>query len=291
MADQKIITSSRQGSQPLFLRSASARLINLRTREMLTVNDLRLKFQCERSIGSNPNQGTLEIYNLSERSRNFANVPPEKPGVETAKGLYVELSAGYQNFTRMILAGNATGGSAYEAPEWVTRINLVDGGTALRSSTIQKSYGAGFSMNRVIMDVVESFHLPIGYVKPIITADVVRNGLTLDGNNKKVLDDFAATYGFRWSVQNGAINLVDKNSGLPQPAVNLSPQTGLLGSPVRTDKGINFKCLLIPLIVPGGKVVLSNNSVYNGGLIVQKASYAGDTHGSEWTIDVEAITG
>ena len=290
MADQKIITSSREGSQPLYLRSASARLINLRTRELLTIDGLRLKFQVERSIGSNPNQGTVEIYNLSERSRNFANVPPEKPGVETNKGLYVELFAGYQNFTRMILAGNATGGSSYEAPEWVTKINMVDGWTQLRTANIQKSYGAGFSMNRVIMDVVESFGLPIGYVKPVITAETVRTSLTLDGKNKKILDDLATTFGFRWSVQNGAINLVDRGSGLPQPAVNLSPRTGLLGTPIRTDKGVNFRSLLIPLIVPGGKVTLSQNSVYNGSLIVQKATYAGDTHGSEWNIDVEAIT-
>lgn len=290
MADSKIITATGQGSQPLFLRSAQVVLLNLRTAQRLTIDRLRFKFQVERSVGSQTNQGTLEIYNLSEQSRNFCNIPPEKPGVETKKGLFVELSAGYQNFTRTILTGNAKGGSENMAPDWVTKLEIIDGYTALRTTTIQKSYGAGFSMNRVILDVIQSFGLPVGYVKPVLTTDVVRTGLTLSGLNKRILDDFAATYGFRWSVQNGAINVIDRFGALPQPAVNLTPRTGLIGSPVRTDKGVNFKCLLIPLIVPGGKVRLDQNSVFTGELIVQKAIYSGDTHGQEWTIDVEATT-
>ena len=290
MVDIRSISGSGKSSQPLFLRTASVALFNLRTSQRLDIEKLRLKFSAERGISSTENQGTLEIYNLSERSRNFANIPPEVKGNQTKDGLFVELSAGYQGLVRVILTGNATGGSEYLAPDWVTKLSIIDGGTALRTRTFQASYGAGFSINRIILDVVQSFGLPIGYTKSVITTDVVRHGLTLDGLNKKILDDFASTYGFRWSVQNGAINLIDKFGGLPQSAVLLTPQTGLLGSPIRTDKGINFRSLLIPLIVPGCKVRLDKNSVYNGDIIVQKITISGDTHGSEWSLDVEGTT-
>jgi hypothetical protein len=277
-----------QGSQPLFLRTASLTLINLRTAQRLDIQKLRFTFSFERSVESTPNQGKLQIYNLSERSRNFCNIPPEAKGAPTRKGLFVELQAGYQGLVRTILTGNATGGSEYLAPDWVTNLEILDGEAALRQSTFQRSYPAGFSVNRIIQDVVQSFGLPVGYVKPVITADVVSFGQTFNTSNRKVLDDFAAKYKFRWNVQNGAINLFDRDTGLLQPAVQLTPRTGLIGSPIRTDKGINFKCLLIPLIVPGGKVRLEQNTVYTGELLVQKIVYTGDTHGSDWTLDVEA---
>jgi hypothetical protein len=252
------------------------------------VENLRFTFDFERSVESKPNQGRLEIYNLSERSRNFCNIPPEEKGAPTRKGLFVELSAGYQSLVRTILTGNATGGSTYEAPDWATRLEIVDGEAALRQTTFQRSYPAGFSVNRIILDLVQSFGLPVGYVKPIITADVVTFGQTFNASNRKILDEFATRYKFKWSIQNGAINLFDRDLGILQPAVQLTPRTGLIGSPIRTDKGINFRCLLIPLIVPGGKVRLDQNSVFTGELLVQKIKYSGDTHGAEWSMDVEA---
>lgn len=276
------------GPQPLFGRQANLVMINKRTNQRLDVSGLRFVFNFERSATSDPNSGTIQVYNLASKSRAFCDIPPEKKGVLTKNGLFVELSAGYQGLVRRILTGNATGRSEYQGPDWVTSIDVLDGGTALRTTTIHKSYGPGFSVNRIIHEVAESFELPIGYIKPVITDDVVQHGLTLDGLNRKILSDFGRRYKFSWCVDNGAINLVDRNLGLPQPAVNLSPKTGLIGSPIKTDKGVNFKCLIIPLIVPECKVRLSGNSIFNGEVLVQRIRYSGDTHGDDWSMDVEA---
>lgn len=276
------------GPQPLFGRQANLVLINKRTNQRLDVSGLRFVFNFERSATSDPNSGTVQVYNLASKSRAFCDIPPEEKGKETLRGLFIELSAGYQGLVRTILTGNGSGRSEYHGPDWVTGADVLDGGVQLRVSRFYRSYGAGFSINRIIAEAAESFGLPIGYIKPAITNDVVQHGLSFDGFSKKILDDFAKRYNFRWSIQNGAVIIVDGISGLPKPPVNLSPKTGLIGSPIKTDKGVNFKCLIIPLIEPHCRVRLSNNSVFEGEVLVQRIRYSGDTHGDDWIMDVEA---
>ena len=101
------------------------------------------------------------------------------------------------------------------------------------------------------------------------------------------MDNFASTYGFKWSVQNNAIHLFNEKQSLPE-VVNLTPRSGLLSSPIRTDKGLEFDCLLIPLIAPGVTVKISGSSTFEGECIPQKVQISGDTHGPEWKMHVEA---
>jgi hypothetical protein len=300
------VSDARTSDQKLFGRQAYATLVNMRTSQRLDVSGLRMKFKIEKSVGSDPNQSEIEIFNLSEASRTFANIPVIEKSDKELKapvlkneagkadkskipkdGLFVELYAGYEGLTRIICTGNAAGGSMYQSPDWVTKLLVSDGHLHLRNVTFSKTYTAGYSMNRVILDLVESFGLPLGYVMPFITSDVVEFGLTLSGQNKKLLDGFAATYGFKWSVQNNAINLFNEKQALPE-VVKLTPRTGLLSSPIRTDKGLEFDCLLIPLISPGVTVQIGGSSTFEGDCLVQRVQMTGDTHGPEWKMHVEA---
>ncbi len=301
-----LLNNARTSDQKLFGRQAYATLINMRTAQRLDVTGLRMRFKIEKSVGSDPNQSEIEIFNLSENSRTFANIPviPKTKDQLNAPvlksdagksdksnipldGLFVELYAGYEGLTRIICTGNAAGGSLYQSPDWVTKLLVSDGHLHLRHVTFSKSYAAGYSVQRVIMDLLESFGLPIGYVMPFITGDIVEFGLTLSGQNKKLLDGFAAKYDFKWSVQNNAINLFNDKQSLPE-VVRLTPRSGLLSSPVRTDKGLEFDCLLIPLITPGVTVQIGDSSTFQGDCLVQKIQITGDTHGAEWKMHIEA---
>lgn len=298
--------NAKHSDQRLFGREASATLYNIRTSQRLDVNTLRMKFQIEKSVSSDPNQSTLEIYNLNKDSRAFANIAPLLAPASDAKlpvlkgdlgkdskvkvpkdGLFVELSAGYSGLSRIICTGHASGGSTFQSPDWVTKLLVSDGYLHLRHAVFEKTYQAGYSVQRVILDVLESFGLPMGYVMPFITADVIKFGLTLSDQNKKILDNYAGTYGFKWSIQNNAINLFNQTNPLPE-TVLLTPRSGLISTPIRTDKGLEFDCLLIPLIAPGVVVRIGNSQTFEGECLVQKVQITGDTHGNDWKMHIEA---
>lgn len=281
-AIKKVATGS-----TLFLRRASLLLVNKQTNQQLTIEGLRIKFSLEKNDLSEPNKGTIEIYNLSEKTRNLFNVPPEVKGNETVRGLYVELSAGYRDMTRVIFTGDASSQSFFQSPDWVTKLEVQDGGSTLRTKTFEKSYKDGFPVSQIIMDVVNSFGVPVGYIKPGITSERVKYGASYNGLNKDVMDQFARDYKFKWSIQNNSISIWDGNKGTAGSAVLLSPDSGLIGSPIKTDKGIRFDCFLIPLIVPGCTVRIAGCRSFNGDVIVATQKISGDLEGAEWKISCE----
>lgn len=64
-----------------------------------------------------------------------------------------------------------------------------------------------------------------------------------------------------WSVQDGVLHMVPSTGVLPDEMVELNYETGLLGAPEISDKGIQTTCLLNPLIVPNGRIGLNNNEM------------------------------
>lgn len=274
-------------STALFGREYNLKIINKRTNLAIEITDLRVQFDIEKDDIGNPNKGTIKVYNLSERTRGLFNVPPEIKNNETKRGLYVEFSAGYRQLINVVLTGDASSQSQFIEPDWVTTFDVVDGGTASRISTFHRAYKDGFPMDTVIKDVLASFQLAFGYITPNLTNGArVKFGLTLNGTNKKIMDQFSRDYGWKWSIQNNAIHVWDAK-GKAGAAVNLSPSSGLLGSPIKTDKNLKFTSLLIPMIVPGCTVVIDGAREFNGSVVVSKQKISGDSHGNAWQMENE----
>lgn len=275
-------------SQELYLRKAVCKLVNLKTSESIEVKDLRIKFDIKKAVTSHPNEGTIEIYNLNDKVRKFTEIPlGEDKKVSEQGGLYIELSAGYQNFTRQIFTGFASGGAIYESPDWVSKFRVTDGKSPLHAQTFAKTYKAGIPVQSVIKEVLDSFNLPYDFVAPVITSEVVKFGLTLSGTSAKILDKYAEKYKFNWSIQSGAILLVMRGMPIPGNIINLTPKTGLLSRPVRTEKGIEFLSLLIPSLRPGVLVRLDDGRDFKGTCLVNGVQFKGDTHADEFKAYVE----
>lgn len=272
----------------LFFRRCELRIVNLRTRQELTIKDARIRFNIEKQDQGEPNKGTIEVFNLAERTRNLFTVPPEIKENETIRGLYIELSAGYRDLTRVIHTGDASSQSYFSSPDWITKLETQDGGSAIRNSVFSRSYRAGFPINQAIRDVIDSFGLARGYTIPSVSTARIQSGLALGGKSADAMNQFAKDFGFKWSVQNNTINTWFPR-GVVGPIVNLTPNSGLIGSPIKTDKGVNFDCFLIPLIQPGVTVRISGCQGFNGDVVVQRQKIVGDVDGGEWKIQNEGI--
>mgnify|MGYP000988598499 CR=1 FL=1 len=69
----------------------------------------------------------------------------------------------------------------------------------------------------------------------------IKNGYSFVGTVSDALQDLAVQYDFEWSIQNGEIQILTKNSSTTLKAFLLSAETGLIESPNRTIKNKDFE--------------------------------------------------
>ncbi len=111
----------------------------------------------------------------------------------------------------------------------------------------------------------------------------------LSGNCAWELTTLLKSFGKEWSIQDGMVQVLDKDAALAGTAVFLSEETGMINSPTLNSKRRKLKAsmLLAPDVFPGRLMVLKSRHI-NGNFRIEKCTYVGDTHGDDWTIDVEA---
>ena len=121
----------------------------------------------------------------------------------------------------------------------------------------------------------------------------------------RVLADSTLT---TWSIQNGKVNVVKKDGYLPDEAVVLNSQTGLIGLPEQTQDGINARCLLNPKLKVSGRVQINNASIQRAAMSLQYTAinyfpsvaedgfyrivvidHEGDTRGDAWYSDIVCV--
>lgn len=113
-------------------------------------------------------------------------------------------------------------------------------------------------------------------------------GVSASGTARELLTKYLKKQGLEWSIQNET--LVIKPAGLPDllATVRLSSSTGLIGSPEKREKGVNFKCLLAPELMPGSPVLLDSEQI-KGLFICRTVKHNGDTKQGDWLTEVEAL--
>ncbi|GAJ20941.1 unnamed protein product, partial [marine sediment metagenome] len=97
--------------------------------------------------------------------------------------------------------------------------------------------------------------------------------------------------------QNNVLIIRPKGGDDAQPPIALSSTTGLI-QVSKTEKGVAGRALLIAGIEPGRKIEIFSErltAVVGQGppvpqvFVVTKTTVSGDTHGTEWFIDFEAM--
>jgi hypothetical protein len=252
--------------------------------EGLSVEDLRITFRVEKTSSSEPNKATIQVYNLNQWSRQRVE----------EKNQALVLTAGYEDVNARIFVGVVKRVEHRRAPpDIVTEMECADGGVDLETAEFRRSYKAGTSRLRVVKDIITA--MPNTDTGPLTASELsgsIPGRLALSGGCRHVLNRLAKSWGFEWSIQDEAIQVLTEATGTVNPqalAVVLSPETGLIGSPTKTDRGAKFKSLLMPTINPGSFVSLDSAFV-KGYYKAESTSDEGDTHGSAWHTEVEGKT-
>ncbi|RLB89592.1 MAG: hypothetical protein DRH26_11265 [Deltaproteobacteria bacterium] len=266
------------------------------------ITDLRINFKIEKSLVGYPNLGNIKIYNLSESSRN---------NIE-AKGLKLQLFAGYEDVSvPLLFTGDIINVVHLKTgPDWISEVFAADGVNILSTATINKTLPAG-------MDTAQIYNELVSQMKGITkgATEGLKNFLSgkrsllrelqLSGNIKDWLDKLAMDCGFEYSVNDEVIETTPSGYPLSDvPPVVINQKTGMIGSPERTEIGINVSHLLLPELKLARTIRVESISaklnvgnlfyrkippIRNKGIYrIDKLIHTGDTHDNPWTTQISA---
>ena len=274
---------------------------------------LRFSFSIQKGATKSPNQCTVKIWNAAPETRALIEVI----------GNVLILKAGYSEDigATTIFSGNVTRTlTVREGPDWITELELQDGFMEFRDAKVSLAFGKGATVSQVLSAISKEFGLP---VRPL-PADVAKNtypsGFAFVGRVRDAMDKACENGGLEWSIQNREIQIIKKGGVFKQKAYLLTPDTGLIGSPMQESKtmtekaaakegitasqpgvrkttkrdkdgevqevlqvlGYKVKTLLQPLIEPGGYVQVKSKGIDGEFFRIEELTHVGDTHGNEW---------
>lgn len=268
----------------IFNRSAEL-IIGQPGQEGRDFSGLRIQFQIEKTSESNSNTSRITIFNLNRENRAFVE----------QENLDAFLSAGYtpqgqESLVEAIFQGDIKKGKVenkLSGSDWQTTFEVGDGERALVETKFNKSFAKGANLEAVIGEVAESFEKPISTIKGIKNK-VFKNGLTLSGSSKDIMDQLSAEAEVEFSIQDDEVVVLPANEDDGEESQFISRDTGLIGSPIKREKGIEFVSALNPKLRPGRKVRIESKFI-NGDFRIRKVVHDGDTHEGPWQSKCEAV--
>ena len=265
------------------------------------LDGLRVAFDVERSATSDPGKATIVVNNLTAETR--AALAP--------KGLRCVLKAGYTDrFGPIFIGSTFRVTSRIEGVDWVTRIEAADGGKEVAAGVGAWSFAARSSVADAIRRIALGLGLPLSTGSVIAPTKPTTGGgrapsvafassWAFAGRTSSALDRITGDFGLTWSIQDGQVQILPRATGDGSGTTLLSPSTGLVGSPERSEEVakkpgakaktvVRARCLIQPGIRPEGYILLSSTDTgLSGRHRVLKMKATGDTHGQDWTMALE----
>lgn len=268
-------------TEKLFARKCLVQVHDLR------IDGLSTSFDVVKSLSAKtPNTAEIRIWNLNADHRKQ---------LQELEKVYVSIEAGYESGTSLVFRGDLRDVSTRrDGAEWVTTITS-DSGRRARKQRIVKSFAPGTSISDVLDHAAKAMGLRIGNTAlKTVSAKIAGtqagqffNGYALAGTLGDEMDRLAKSTGLEWSVQDDELQFLDRGRPLAQEGVLLTPETGLIGSPERGNKGTTeVRCLMIRDLQPGRRVKIVSKHV-SGIFRIETTKHRGGSAEKEWYVDLE----
>lgn len=245
------------------------------------IENLRVQFTVKKTLKKEPNTSEIKITNLA---------PSTRKSLQT-KGVKVMLQAGYKN-TGMakIFSGDARAiDHVRTGADWETVLHLGDGERSWQFATVNESFSPGASKGVVMRTLANSLGVDVG--NAFTVADSLQGSLDggwcASGSAAREFGRLMKAYGLEWSIQDGAIQVLKPYEALKSEIEEISPSSGLIGSPEMGTPGkkgkpalLEFTTLLAPCKV-GQKVRLKSER-YDGEVRIVAVEFTGDTASGDW---------
>lgn len=248
------------------------------------IRGLRIGFEVMKDDTSSPNRAKITVYNLNADSAALLKRPD----------VVVQLFGGYRDQANLLFLGDVTRAvTTIEGADAKTVIESGDGQAAQSSArsrvALKGQTTVGGVLKAALKDVVSDPTKALSGLSDDVKGETIPRGYSASGPTKTVLRGLARARRFDWFYQDGELVIVDRDQATREPAVLLTPETGLIGSPARLTgkgaKGIQLKSLLNGRIRPR-RILKVESASFTGYFLVRKLTHRGD---SGWEPDFFTI--
>jgi hypothetical protein len=289
--------------------------------DTLDVSNLDFEFEVLATLKPEPNKASLTLYNLNQDHRQQL-LKRNRPNPNSNKlvGVSAQIEAGYIDNTSVIFSGdlNEVGGQRQLVDRKLT-LTGQDGGRAYREAQVDVTFAKQTPISSVLQQLASALGVGLGNAANFEAgAQIAGLGSTLpaqmtfSGNAARALTRLLSSMNLTWSIQRGALQVLQKGKPLDLGAIKLSVDSGLVGSPeaaidstvslgnpqqfapgaagapVKAPKAkpkdpsiLKVVSLLIPGLVPGRKIDIESED-YSGGYAVQECRYRGQSWSAIW---------
>lgn len=220
----------------------------------LSVKNLRIKFEIVKTTDKTPNTCNVKIYNLK-----FENANKIRDQYQD-----VIINAGYKDAVKTIFVGDIKYFYRYrEGTDWIVELECGDGHYAFQNSitsvTIRKENTSQQEYEALIRNFSDH-GVTAGHTKELTERPRIR-GKVISAPTHEAMDSVAKAQGKQWFIQDKQVVMLGEKEVLPNQAIVINSQTGLIGSPEQGEQSVKVKCLLNNNIKIGSVIQLNNNDV------------------------------
>lgn len=220
-----------------------------------------LEFDIQRNNLAGANNGNLTVYNLSKINRD--RIRKDLP--DMGKVMTLRLEAGYGRDMATVLSGYVKRAySVRQGVDFLTNIEVYDGGYALANAFTSVQYQKGTANNVILKDLVGKLK-PFG-VQPGAVGDfpgTIKRGNSYSGPVGDLLKEVSGNAFF---IDNNRAFVMGENETIAGSSILINADTGLLGTPVREQAILTIEMLFEPKVYVNQMVQVESRAVdvYNG---------------------------
>lgn len=294
-----IVANSQKNGNVLYGRRYRV-MVSSKKGAALDVSQLRCMFDIRKTLTPQPNFSTVTIYNLNAETENQI----------INEGDTVIVEAGYEGEQYgLIFRGDVVQAvrGKEDGVSYKLTLNSIDGDRFLNSGYVTFSVAKGQTARTQISAVTDRAKIPakLGTISGNLQSAQLTRGKVFFGMAKDYLRQLAQSNSATFYLEDGKVNVITAQDYPPNEIVDLSPDSGLIGTPMQNDFGVNFKSLLNPRLKINSLVRINNSLIqeqtYQFGQMPRGLDSAGiyriigmrfygDTQGEAWYTECDCVS-
>ncbi|WP_027633390.1 phage protein [Clostridium hydrogeniformans] len=222
----------------------------------IDVSQLHCTFNITKTIQMEPNTSEITIYNLNAQTENTIMI----------SGVRVTIEAGYEGIQfGLIFDGDILQTIREKEGSTTYKLTIIalDSDRAINFDIANFSITRGQTARSMVDHIVSKAQNPIslGSISNQLSGQTLTRGKVFFGKSSDYLRQIAKSNNMQYYMDNGTLNLINMDD-LPEGEIfELSPKSGLIGTPEQTDYGISGQCLLNPQIKLNSLIHVDNSLV------------------------------
>lgn len=273
-------------------------LIDIGHGKVFDVSELRCTFNIIKTAIREPCQSVVTIYNLSPQDENKL--------IQNGQRIIIE--AGYTGSQYgMIFSGNIIQAlrSKEEGVDYKLTLVSMDSERYMTYGLVGVSLVAQQTARDAVNALLtkSSFKAGAGFLTD--TRITYPRGKIMFGQSREFIEQISISSNATYYTEDGKVNIVAAPDVSKDKVPSFGPRTGLIGTPVQNELGIECDLLLNPQIQLNSLFHIDNQKVTNyqyepgkpvrsldsqGLYRVIKLTHEGDTRGNDWKTHVQAIS-